>query len=71
MSGTRKVSDVLTDAKVPRRARPSVPVVRHGGSIVWLAGVRMSEDYRVGPGTSRAVRLEWTGPVRVKQEGSA
>jgi tRNA(Ile)-lysidine synthase len=71
MSGTRKVADVLTDAKVPRRARPSVPVVRDGGSIVWLAGLRMSEDYRICSGTSRAVRLEWTGPVRVKQEGSA
>jgi hypothetical protein len=38
-------------------------VVRDGESIVWLAGVRMSEDYRVGPGTSRAVRLTWTGPA--------
>jgi tRNA(Ile)-lysidine synthase len=63
MSGTRKVSDVLTDAKVPRRERSLVPVVRDGESIVWLAGVRMSEDYRVGPGTSRAVRITWTGPV--------
>jgi tRNA(Ile)-lysidine synthase len=63
MSGTRKVADVLTDAKVPRRSRSAVPVVRDGESIVWLAGVRMSEDYRVGPGTSRAVRLTWTGPA--------
>jgi hypothetical protein len=45
--------------------------VRDGGSIVWIAGLRMSEDYRICSGTSRAVRLEWTGPVRVKQEGSA
>jgi tRNA(Ile)-lysidine synthase len=71
MCGTRKVSDVLTDAKVPRRERLSVPVVRDGESIVWLAGVRMSDDYRVGPGTARAVRLAWTGPVGMKQEGPA
>jgi tRNA(Ile)-lysidine synthase len=59
MEGTRKLSDLLVDAKVPRDDRPSRPVVRDGERIVWLAGVRMSEDYRVGPKTRRAVRLTW------------
>jgi tRNA(Ile)-lysidine synthase len=59
MSGSRKLSDLLTDAKVPRRLRGAVPVVRDGERIVWLAGVRMSEEYRVGPDTKRAVRLTW------------
>lgn len=60
MEGSRKLQDVLTDAKVPARSRPLVPVVRDGERIVWLAGVRMSEDYRVGPATRRAIRLHWT-----------
>lgn len=59
MEGTRKLSDLLVDAKVPRRERPAVPVVRDGERIVWLAGVRVSEEYRVGPGTSRAMKLSW------------
>jgi tRNA(Ile)-lysidine synthase len=59
MQGTRKVSDVLIDAKVPARQRASVPVVRDGGRIVWLAGVKSSDDYRVGPQTVRTVRLVW------------
>jgi tRNA(Ile)-lysidine synthase len=63
MEGTKKLSDVLTDAKVPRRRRPLVPVVRDGDDVVWLAGVRMSEDYRVRSDTRRAIRLVWTGPV--------
>ncbi len=63
MGGTRKLQDVLTDAKVPRRVRHLTPVIRDGVSIVWVAGVRMSEDYRVGPGTVRALRLHWTGPA--------
>ena len=49
MDGSRKLSDLLMDAKVPRRTRGTVPVVRDGDRIVWLAGVRMSEEYRVGP----------------------
>ncbi len=60
MSGTRKLSDILTDAKVPRRLRQAMPVVRDGERIVWLAGVRMSEEYRVGAGTGTAMRLTWS-----------
>jgi tRNA(Ile)-lysidine synthase len=60
MSGTRKLSDMLTDAKVPRRCREAIPVVRDGERIVWLAGVRMAEDYRITDSTKRAVRLTWT-----------
>jgi len=59
MSGSRKLSDLLIDAKVPRRTRGSIPVVRDGERIVWLAGVRMSDEYRVGPNAKRAIRLTW------------
>jgi tRNA(Ile)-lysidine synthase len=59
MEGTRKLSDLLVDSKVPRHERHVVPVVRDGERIVWVAGVRMSEDYRVGPETTRAIRLTW------------
>jgi tRNA(Ile)-lysidine synthase len=59
MSGTRKLSDMLIDAKVPKRERSGTPVVRSGDRIAWLAGVRMSEEFRVGPQTKRAIRLSW------------
>lgn len=59
MEGSRKLSDLLVDAKVLRRDRAATPVVRDGERIVWLAGVRMSEEYRVGADTVRAVRLRW------------
>lgn len=62
MKGSRKLSDLLVDAKVPRRQRPAVPVVRDGERIVWLAGVRMSDEYRVLESTRRAVRLTWRRP---------
>jgi tRNA(Ile)-lysidine synthase len=62
MEGTRKLSDMLVDAKVPSRRRLLVPVVRDGERVVWLAGVRMSEEYRIGPDSHRAVRLTWERP---------
>jgi tRNA(Ile)-lysidine synthase len=60
MAGSRKLQDVLTDAKVPARARLRVPIVRDGERIVWVAGVRMSEEFRIGPGSTRAILLHWT-----------
>ncbi len=59
MTGTKKLSDLLQEAGVPRRERAATPVVRNGRDVVWVAGVRMSEDYRVTASTTRAVRLSW------------
>jgi len=61
MKGSRKLSDMLTDAKIPRRLRAAVPIVRDGDEIVWVAGVQMSERYKVTEDTELAFRLAWTG----------
>jgi tRNA(Ile)-lysidine synthase len=60
MAGSRKLQDMLTDAKVPARTRSRVPVVRDGDRIVWVAGVRMSEEYRIAPDSARTILLQWT-----------
>ncbi|MHB1341442.1 MAG: tRNA lysidine(34) synthetase TilS [Coriobacteriia bacterium] len=60
MEGSKKLQDLLTDAKVPRRLRAATPVVRDGGSIAWVAGVRLSEAYKVSSQTRRVVALVWT-----------
>jgi tRNA(Ile)-lysidine synthase len=60
LDGTKKLSDLLTDEKVPRRLRAATPVVRDGDAIVWVAGVRVAHDYRITEGTCRAIRLTWT-----------
>lgn len=59
MKGTKKVGDLLTDEKVPERSRPLTPVVRDGGRVLWVAGVRIAEDAKVGSATRRAVLLRW------------
>ncbi|MDO8848991.1 MAG: tRNA lysidine(34) synthetase TilS [Coriobacteriia bacterium] len=62
MTGTKKVGDLLTDAKVPRRLRGRVPVLRDGDRVVWVAGVRLAEDVRVTAETARAAELTWHRP---------
>lgn len=62
MTGTKKVGDLLTDAKVPRRVRGGIPIVRAGDRVVWVAGVRIAEDVRVTAATTRVAELRWHRP---------
>ena len=39
------------------RVRRTLPVVVAGGEIAWVAGVAVSERFRVGPATRETVRL--------------
>jgi tRNA(Ile)-lysidine synthase len=53
--GTRKLQDVLVDAKVPRETRAAVPVLVGAGEVLWVAGVLRGAGARIGAGTTRVV----------------
>ena len=51
LRGSKLVSDLLTDLKVPRDERPWVPVVvTAAGDIVWVAGYRADRRFVPRPG---------------------
>jgi len=56
--GTKKIQDFLTDARFPRRLRGEVLAVVSGERIVWLPGLRISEDFKITERTRRMVRLK-------------
>ena len=43
MSGTRKLQDVFTDARIPRRWRARIPLVVTPRGIAWVAGSRIAD----------------------------
>lgn len=51
MGGEKLLSDVFTDAKVPRAERGLMPVVECGGKVLFVGGLRQSCVAQVGPGT--------------------
>lgn len=53
----KKVKDFFIDEKVPRRERSAVPLVLEAGRIVWVAGYRLDDRFKVRPGDDGAVRL--------------
>lgn len=53
----KKIQDYFVDEKVPRDERDSVPLVLSGDQIVWVAGFRGDERFRVTEETKKVVRL--------------
>jgi tRNA(Ile)-lysidine synthase len=47
MEGTKTLQDLFTDRGIPRSRRHTVPVVTVGGQVAWVAGVAVSEDFRL------------------------
>lgn len=56
---SKKLSDLLNEAKIPAADRPGVSVVRAGvrGPILWVVGVRVDERARVRPTTRAFLEL--------------
>ncbi len=56
---SKKVSDLLNEARIPAAERPLVPVVRTSptGPVVWVAGIRADERARCTPRTSHLLEL--------------
>jgi tRNA(Ile)-lysidine synthase len=57
-AGTRKLQDILVDARVPREERDSLPLVFAGDRLAWVPGVAVDRDLRSATGeTSLHVTL--------------
>lgn len=59
MEGSKLLSDVFIDAKVPKEQRALVPIVRDASQVVWAAGQTLDDRYKITQETKRAWRIEW------------
>jgi tRNA(Ile)-lysidine synthase len=57
----KKLQDYFVDEKVPRDMRDSVPVVLSGDDIIWVAGFRSDDRFRMTGQTERVLRLIISG----------
>jgi tRNA(Ile)-lysidine synthase len=61
--GSRKISDLFQQHRIPASARSHWPAVWETGAIVWLVGVCRAEGARVGPGTRHLLHLRLRAPA--------
>ncbi len=57
LKGSKKVSDVFIDSKVPNPMKSKVPVLTSEYQLVWLAGLRMDDRFKVTVQTRRMLKV--------------
>ncbi|MFZ5816534.1 MAG: tRNA lysidine(34) synthetase TilS [Bacillota bacterium] len=57
MEGSKKLQDILVDAKVPRAQRERLPLLGAGDQVLWVLGHRQDRRFLAGAATVRPLRL--------------
>lgn len=58
MKGTKKVSDYLTDQKIPLNDKASCKVLISSGKIAWVLGECLSDHFKITEFSKKVVKLE-------------
>lgn len=59
MQGFKKLSDFFIDEKIPLHLKNNIPIIENAnGDIVWLAGLRQDNRYKITPNTKKVAILE-------------
>ncbi len=59
MTGKKKLSDFFTSMKIPLPEKKDIPLLVNGnGDIIWVAGFRISEWYKIKPETKKVTIFE-------------
>jgi tRNA(Ile)-lysidine synthase len=58
MKGTKKISDFLTDQKIPLNEKSSVKVLISNEKIVWVIGLCVNEKFKITKSTRKVIKLE-------------
>ena len=62
MKGKKKLSDFMIDKKIPLNLKKRLMVLSSGGAIVWVAGHRTDERFKIRDNTRKILKityLEW------------
>ena len=57
LDGSKLISDILIDAKMPRNEKQKVMVLESGAEIVWLPSFRISDRHKATPDTEKVLRV--------------
>jgi len=62
MKHRKKVSDFFVDLKIPRSEKMRIPIVESGGNIVWVAGCRIDDRFKITSASTEAYKLSIRTP---------
>lgn len=56
--GHKKLKKFFIDCKISREMRNNIPVIAYGKEIIWVAGFRVSEHWKINSKTRKVLKLE-------------
>ncbi len=59
MASEKKLQDFYVDGKIPRLRRSSIPLIVSGRKIIWVCGLRLSDEVKITSGTRRILKLSY------------
>ena len=62
VEGTKKVKDLLIDARIPLQARDFLPLICDQEGILWIPTVRRSQRAPITASTTKVLRLTQIRP---------
>jgi tRNA(Ile)-lysidine synthase len=58
MHGTKKVKSYFIDKKIPRLQRKKIPLLVDQQSVIWIAGMAISDRVKIKAGTKKILKIE-------------
>jgi tRNA(Ile)-lysidine synthase len=63
MTTRKKLSDFFINQKVPLHQKTQIPLLVNGnGEVIWIAGYRLSNRYKLTPQTKKVIIFELLKP---------
>jgi tRNA(Ile)-lysidine synthase len=59
MKGSKKISDFLTDEKIPPGRKKDQLVLTNSGKIVWVLNLRIDDRFKITPDTKKVIKLSY------------
>ena len=61
--GRKKLKSYFTDEKIPAEKRDRIPLLTVGQEVLWIAGYRISEGYKVEKNTKEILEITYKEAV--------
>jgi len=59
LGGEKKLKKFFIDEKIPREKRDNIPLVAQGNKILWIVGMRTSEEFKAKRNSKNILILSW------------
>ena len=61
--GKKTVKSFMIDQKIPQRERDRIPLLAEGSHVLWIAGYRISEYYKITEDTKTILQVQLDGGI--------